>query len=437
MQLTNFITERAKRWPYWLVSLILALAAFGAYTCMYAYRKSFTAATFEGMHFMGIDYKVWLVIAQVLGYTCSKFYGIRFISAVSGNKRGISILVLIAVSWAALFLFAIVPAPLNIILLFLNGLPLGMIWGLVFGYLEGRRTTEFMAAIMSISLIFASGFVKTIARLLMKNWLVSEWWMPFITGLLFAVPLLILIGLLECMPAPTNEDKQLRSERQPMNAADRKHFLAKFSIGIIITLFIYILLTIARDLRDNFEVEIWNALGITNNYIYAYTDSAAAIAVLLLISLLPTIKQNFRAFAVIHFLIIAGCSIAGIATWNFHAGHIGPVTWMAFSGAGLYLAYIPYNAVFFERMLATFREKGNVGFVMYIADAAGYLGSISILLIKELGGAHNLSWLVLFDRTISWVALGGGLAAIVSLIYFTNKKHRRQKASGGIHALSV
>jgi hypothetical protein len=36
-------------------------------------------------------------------------------------------------------LFSIVPAPYNLILLFYNGQLLGIIWGLVFAYLEERR----------------------------------------------------------------------------------------------------------------------------------------------------------------------------------------------------------------------------------------------------------------------------------------------------------
>jgi len=80
-------------------------------------------------------------------------------------------------------------------MLFINGFPLGMIWGLVFGYLEGRRSTEFMAAVLSISLIFASGFVKTIGRTLMSSIHVNEYYMPFLTGALFVIPLLLFVFL--------------------------------------------------------------------------------------------------------------------------------------------------------------------------------------------------------------------------------------------------
>src|SRR5690606_8218012 len=90
----------------------------------------------------------------------------------------------------ALFCFAIIPAPYNIIFLFINGLPLGVIYGLVFSYLEGRRSTELLGAVLASSFIFASGFAQSAGKFVMEHWQVSEWWMPFTTGFLF-FPILI------------------------------------------------------------------------------------------------------------------------------------------------------------------------------------------------------------------------------------------------------
>ena len=149
------IRARVAKWPYGVISVLAAISAFGAYTSMYAFRKAFAAGTFSGLQYWHIDYKVWLVVAQIIGYTLSKFYGIKFIAELKPGERAKNILLLIGIAWIALLLFAIVPAPYNIVFLLINGFPLGLIWGLVFGYLEGRKSTEFMAAVLSISLIFA------------------------------------------------------------------------------------------------------------------------------------------------------------------------------------------------------------------------------------------------------------------------------------------
>src|SRR5690606_16347093 len=227
------INQRLAATSYSVQMLLLALAAFGCYTSMYAYRKAFTAAIFAELPIWGIDYKVWLVIAQVFGYMLSKFFGIKFVSELGQVRRGIHLLVLIGVAWLALLGFAFIPAPYNIVCMFINGLPLGMIWGIVFSYLEGRRATEFLAAIMSVSLVFASGFVKSLGRFLMETFHISEHWMPFATGLLFAVPLVLFTLVLEAVPPPDDKDKALRNERKAMTHQERIAFLKKFLPGLI------------------------------------------------------------------------------------------------------------------------------------------------------------------------------------------------------------
>jgi MFS family permease len=419
---------KVAKWPYGLLSLMAAVAAFGAYTSMYAFRKAFSAGTFTGLQYLHIDYKVWLVIAQIIGYTLSKFYGIKFIAELKSGQRAKYILLLIGIAWLALLCFAVVPAPYNIIFLFINGFPLGLIWGLVFGYLEGRKSTEFMAAVLSISLIFASGFVKTVARTLMSSFHISEYNMPFITGALFVVPLLLFVFLLELMPPPTAEDVRLRTKRLPMDAAERKNFLQRFLPGIILTLIIYVLLTIMRDVRDNFEVEIWASLGVKDNSIYAKIDTIISVAVLVAMSLLILVRKNLKAFSIIHIMIIFGCVLIGAATILFALRLISPMVWMTLAGLGLYLGYVPYNAVFFERLLASFHYKGNVGFLIYVADSMGYLGSVSVLLIKELGHP-GISWGTFFKDSVMTVAIIGGICATLSLIYFLRSARKRDTDS--------
>jgi MFS family permease len=413
------------KWPYGVLSILAAIAAFGAYTSMYAFRKAFAAGSYSGLSFWHVDYKAWLVIAQVLGYTLSKFYGIKFIAEIKALSRGRSILLLVAVAWLALLGFALVPAPYNIVFLFINGFPLGMIWGLVFGYLEGRRATEFMAAVLSTSLIFASGFVKTVGRTLITEFNVKEYHMPFLTGAIFAIPLILFVLILELMPPPNQQDKQLRTERVAMSSQERRAFLARFLPGIILTVIVYVLLTVMRDVRDNFEVEIWAGLGINSNSIYANIDSIISLAVLAGISLLILVKNNLKAFGIIHVFIICGCLLAGISTLLFEAKSISAVTWMTLAGLGLYAAYVPYNAIFFERMIASFNYKSNVGFIMYIADAIGYLGSISVLLVKELGNS-DVSWDVFFKNGLLVMSVVGAIAGSLSLIYFLHGARKEQ-----------
>src|SRR5450755_5009523 len=222
------------------------------YCTVYGFRKGFTICTFDGITYAGISYKVWLVISQVTGYACSKFYGIRFIAELKKMGRGKVILYLTGISWLALFLFALVPAPWNIAFMFINGFPLGMIWGIVFSCVEGRLTTDFIGAALSVSFIFSSGFVKSVAEYIRLHFGISEFWVPFYTGLAFAIPLVIFVFLLEKIPLPSDEDLAVRSKRLPMSKEDRRKFIKIFLPGLTAAICVYVFSTIFRDLRDNF-----------------------------------------------------------------------------------------------------------------------------------------------------------------------------------------
>src|ERR1041384_2312652 len=157
--------------------------AFTTYFAMYSFRKPFAAAPFEGASFWILDLKGALVISQLAGYALSKFLGIKFNSEMPAGRRAWSLIWLILFAEAALVAFAVLPPGGKVIALFLNGLPLGTVWGIVFSFLEGRRTSEILGAGLSCAYVVASGFVKSVGAILIA--VVGESWMPAVTGALF------------------------------------------------------------------------------------------------------------------------------------------------------------------------------------------------------------------------------------------------------------
>jgi len=422
MEKVHFITKKLEASNKWWFALYTITAAFITYFSMYAFRKPFSAGTFEDFSVWGIDYKVFAVFFQLVGYTLSKFFGIKIIAEMKESQRVVGILVLIGIAWVALLLFGITHAPYNLLWLFVNGIPLGMIWGVVYSFLEGRTLTELLGAGLSTSFIVSSGVVKAVGRSLVLDFGISEFWMPFFAGLIFIPTLLLGVYLLSKLPPPNDEDRANRTERVPMDGAMRMAFFKKFSVGIILTAVIYVFLTVFRDIRDNFAVEIWEALGLKDRAdILATSEIPIAIGVMIIIGLMITIKDNIKAFNVnIGMMIFGGVTLLA-TTFFWQMGFISPILWMIMSGFGMYLAYIAYHTFLFERWIAVFKIKSNIGFLMYIVDAFGYLAS-SIVLFAKSFIAPELNWLEVFKTVTYTTGFVTLILGLVTFSYFLNKQ---------------
>jgi hypothetical protein len=93
---------------------------------------------------------------------------------------------------------------------------------------------------------------------------------------------------------------------------------------------------------------------------------------------------------------------------------------MQLTGLGLYMGYIPFNCIFFERLIASFRIAGNVGFLIYFADAFGYLGSVVVMLCKEFMQL-KLTWSQFYSQGVILCSLLGLAGTVFSLFYFQKK----------------
>ncbi len=154
----SFLARRpAAVLTFWAIA-----TSFCTYFCMYAFRKPFAAGTFEGESVFGgaLELKTAFVISQIIGYTLSKYMGILVCSGLARNRRLAFLVGAVVMAETALLLFAVLPTSWKIAAIFMNGLPLGMVWGFVVSYLEGRRASEVQLAGLSCSFIIASGVVK-------------------------------------------------------------------------------------------------------------------------------------------------------------------------------------------------------------------------------------------------------------------------------------
>jgi hypothetical protein len=396
-----------------------AAAAFCTYFCMYAFRKPFTAATFEGQEAFGLSLKAVLVISQLTGYLLSKVIGVKVISEMRSQSRALAIVGLIGLAEAALVGFAVLPLPLKVAMMFLNGIPLGMVFGLVMSYLEGRQHTEALAAVLCASFIASSGVVKSVGQWLMQTAGLSEFSMPMVAGLLFFPPLLLSVWMLQRTPPPDEADRRLRSERPVMNGQARWEFLSAYGPGLALLVLVYVALTVCRTVRDDFGVEIWRDLGVQQPSIFAGTETVVTIFVTALNAMAILIRGNLTAIRATVGLMCGAFGLTGASVLFQWMGGESPFAFMVACGVGLYVPYVAFHTTIFERLIAASKRHCNIGFLMYLADSVGYLGYAVVIVLKTSVGARH--GILPFFTTSLLIVSGLSIACLLTAILFFKK----------------
>ena len=410
-----------------ILTLWCLVAAFGSYACMYGFRKPFTAATFSGTPW-GDSLKVWLVTAQVIGYCLSKFIGIKIVAEMPAARRARFLLGLILASLVALVGFALTPAPYNAFWMFCNGLPLGMVFGLVLGFLEGRKMTEFFVAGLCTSFILADGVAKTIGKWLLGSG-VSDYWMPAAAGGVFLLPLFVFVWMLQQIPPPSAEDVAERSQRTPMTGKERIAMLKRHGFGLAAILLVYLLITVLRSIRADFAPEIWDDLGFgASPDVFTHSEFWVGIGVMVANGSIVLFRNNLRAFFVSLWMCAGGLALALAAVVAWKSAAIPPFAFMVLLGIGMYIPYVAVHTTVFERLIAITREKGNIGFLMTLADAVGYLGYCGVMIFRSRLPKET-HFLPFFTRISNELLVSSLLLVLIAIAIYYKRSHHLQSGT--------
>ena len=405
--------------PDWLFVLWAGGTALLSYSLVYALRKPFTAAEFDGLQVAGMDYKIVVSIIQLIGYVCAKMLGIKFISELKPEGRLKFIIGSAALSELSLVAFGLLPAPYNIFALFFNGLSLGCMWGVIFSFLEGRRTTDILASIMGVSMALSSGVAKSLGLYALNDLGVSEFWMPALVGAV-AFPLLCFMGwMMTKFPAPTAADIAARTKRVTLDGRQRWQLFVKFMPLLIMLFGANLLLTVQRDIKEDFIVCIIDVSQVSS-WAFAHLDSIATLVLLGVFALLSAVGNHLRALCLI--LIMSAIGMGTIAFLGAEAGSLNmPVTaWLFLQTLCIDIAYLSFQTIFFERFIACFKVQGNVGFFIITIDFIGYLGTLCLLLFKEFQAPH-IDWTSFYNGMSVYIGIACCLAFAGSIIYMINK----------------
>ena len=381
-----------------------------SYSLVYALRKPFTAATFDGMDFFGMDYKVATTIMQIFGYLISKFFAIKIVSELKRENRLKFMIFSVALAELALVFFGLLPTPFNVFALFFNGLALGCMWGVIFSFIEGRKVTDILASLLGVSM--AVLFV-------VNTFGVTEFWMPALIGGL-AFPLLVLMGWsLNKLPSPTDEDRALRSERVALNGEQRRQLFKSYMPLLIMLFFANLFITILRDIKEDFLVNIIDVSTISS-WLFAQVDGMVTLIILGIFAMMSLINSNYRVLIVLLSMVIGGAVTISYLAFNYDTLQLPTLYWLFIQSLSLYIVYLSFQTLFFERFIACFKIKGNVGFFIASIDFIGYTGTVCVLLFKEYC-SPNIDWMQFYNQFSGWVGIVAGIAFIGSAIYLMQR----------------
>jgi len=428
----TLLTTWLGKGPQPLFILYACFFLFLVYFCSYGFRKAFAAAEYKDLGtLLGLQMKTALIVSQLLGYVMAKYLGIKFCSELKAEWRVPALAFLIAWAELALVAFGFLPGQLKVLGMFLNGLPLGIVWGVVVRYLEGRRTSEVLLAGLSCSFIVATGIVMFVDLAIVKAG-VPEAWAPAVTGLCFLLPFLLGVWCLDQLPPPTPEDIALRTERRTMDGSDRQTFFRRFAPGLILLVIVYFFLTAYRDFRTNFAGQIlahWGYGEAAGVSVFTLTEIPVGIGVIATLAALYFIKGARQGLIGAYTLMVGGLVLMAGGTLLLDLDLIrgDGLWWMITVGLGSYLAYVPYSTVLFERLIASTRAGGTAVFTIYLADTVGWSGAILVPPCKDLGlaGSSHFEFFRWFTYGLS--GLGTVLLVLSCLYFLRGSRHHPKK----------
>jgi hypothetical protein len=208
-----------------------------------------------------------------------------------------------------------------------------------------------------------------------------------------------------------------------MDGPARAAVVRRYGPGLVGLVVVYLFLTAYRDIRDNFAAELWAELGRPGPRVLVWSELAVAGPVVVGTALLFRVRGRRAGLIAAYLLMIAGAATIGAATLAFDLGWIGGTTWLVVVGIGLYLAYVPYGCVLFDRLIAALGVVATAVFLIYVSDAFAYGGSVGVVLYKEL--VHPDLTMLAFFRTFSYAtSIATVVLFTISLVYFLRRARR-------------
>jgi hypothetical protein len=142
--------------------------------------------------------------------------------------------------------------------------------------------------------------------------------------------------------------------------------------------------------------------------VFTSSETFVGLGVLLATGATVFVRDNRRAFATALAIAVGGFTLIAAALLARANGTLSGFTFMVAIGLGLYVPYVAVHTTVFERLVAMTRDRGNIGYLMYLADSFGYLGYVAVMFGKSaLKRSENLLGVFV---SMAWVTAALGVA---------------------------
>ena len=314
--------------------------------------------------------------------------------------------------------------------MFLNGLSLGCMWGIIFSFIEGRRMTDILASLLGVSMVISSGTAKSAGLFVMDTLNISEFWMPALIGGI-ALPILALLGYsLNRLPQPTAEDIAMKSKRETLNGKQRWDIFKNFMPFLTLLFIANVVLTILRDIKEDFLVKIID-VSQYSSWMFAQVDSVVTIIILVIFGLMVFVQSNLKALSILLGLIIISMVVMAVVSFGYEQLQLNAIVWLFIQSLCLYLAFLTFQTIFFDRFIACFKIRGNVGFFIAMNDFLGYTGTVIVLAVKEFF-SPDINWTAFYNLMAGYVGVICFVAFVCSFIYLYQRYRRENYGKTGV-----
>ena len=155
------------------------------------------------------------------------------------------------------------------------------------------------------------------------------------------------------------------------------------------------------------------------------TDLLASLMGLSIFSLLSLVRSNVKALCLLLALVTCGTATLGLVAYHYDTLRLSPVVWLFVQSLSLYLSF---QTLFFERFIACFRIRGNVGFFIITLDFIGYAGTVLVLVVKEWI-SPDVVWLDFYNSLSAYVGVFCAVAFCLAGFCIV-RRYRRENGLG-------